>query len=161
MKQQLFSQVRMAAVSLSFLVLLIALPGCDDYEEEKDNRPYTISGDGDGAQMVPSVTGTGTGTINGTYNPSTRELTYTSNWSGLTGAPASGGFFRGGRGVSGTAEGTPWTFQSGSTETGSVNGTMTLTDQQATELLGNNWYYSFGTAMNPGGEVRGQISATR
>jgi hypothetical protein len=37
---------------------------------------------------------------------------------------------------------------------------MTLTDAQATNLTNGGWYYSYGTAANPTGEVRGQITAT-
>jgi len=133
----------------------------DDNNNQVNNQPYTISGDASGAQMVPSVTGTGTGTITGTYDPKTRQLNYTSNWNGLTGAPTSAGFYSGARGSSGTAVGTPWTIASGSTGTGSLTGSMTLTEDQANQFTNGGWYYSYGTDTNPGGEVRGQITATR
>lgn len=141
--------------------MLGGLSACDDYDEKPDNRPYTVSGDASGSQMVPAVSGTGTGSIDGTYDPATRSLTFTSNWNGLTGPPSSGGFFRGASGTNGTAVGTPWTFADGSIETGSMNGTMTLTSEQARDMLDGGWYYTFGTTANPGGEVRGQITATR
>jgi hypothetical protein len=160
MKNQFSFRVKMVAVCLAVLTMLGTMSGCDD-DDEMDNRPYTISGDGDGAQMVPAVGGSGTGSISGTYDPSTRELTYTSNWNGLSGAPSSAGFYRGASGASGTVVGTPWTFQTGATGTGSINGTMTLTNEQASDMLGGNWYYSYGTTANPDGEVRGQISARR
>jgi hypothetical protein len=57
--------------------------------------------------------------------------------------------------------GTPWTFASGSTGTGSTSGKMTLTEEQAQQLMNGNWYYSYGTSANPNGEVRGQISTSR
>jgi hypothetical protein len=143
-------------------VLLVNLTSCkDDDDNQTNNAPYTISGDANGANVVPAVSGTGTGTISGTYDPATRKLQYTSNWNGLTGAPTSGGFYSGAAGSSGTAVGTPWTFASGSTGTGSTNGTMTLTEEQANQFTKGNWYYSYGTSANPGGEVRGQITATR
>jgi len=149
------------AVLLTFSAFALVCCKDDDNNDTTNNAPYTISGNANGTQMVPSVAGTGTGTISGSYNPSTRVLNYTSNWSGLTGAPTSGGFYAGASGVNGTAVGTPWTFATDATGTGSNSGTMTLTEEQARQFLGGGWYYSYGTAANPNGEVRGQISATR
>jgi hypothetical protein len=161
MKKQLFA-INWKTLMMSMLLVSSAMVACDDDDEGKTNNSnYTISGDASGSQMVPSVSGTGTGTISGTYNPSTRQLQYTSNWNGLTGAPTSGGFYSGAAGSAGSAVGTPWTFASGSTGTGSTSGTMTLTDEQAQQFTNGNWYYSYGTSANPGGEVRGQITATR
>jgi hypothetical protein len=163
MKTKTHLSKRTAALWLSSLFLFVALTACDnDKDDEKvNNSPYNISGDASGSQMVPSVSGTGTGTISGSFDPSTRNLTYTSNWNGLTGAPTSGGFYSGASGASGTAVGTPWSFDSTATATGSTTGTMTLTAEQAQQLTSGNWYYSYGTEANTGGEVRGQIAATR
>jgi hypothetical protein len=161
MKTQFLGRKMMAMLAL-VLVSSFMLVSCDkDDDNQVDNRPYTISGAANGSQMVPAVAGTGTGTITGTYDPSTKQLTYTSNWNGLTGAPTSGGFYTGASGTNGTAVGTPWTFEGNATETGSNSGTMTLTSEQAAQLLGGNWYYSYGTAANSGGEIRGQITASR
>jgi hypothetical protein len=161
-KKLWLSQVLMIA---SFAVLSsLTLNSCDkddDDNNNNNNRAYTISGNASGSQMVPSVAGSGTGTISGTYDPNTRMFNYTTNWSGLTGAPTSGGFYSGNSGVAGTAVGTPWTFASGTTATGTQSGSMTLTQDQANQMLGGGWYYSLGTATNTNGEVRGQISATR
>ncbi|PWT96069.1 MAG: hypothetical protein C5B52_16495 [Bacteroidetes bacterium] len=122
---------------------------------------YTISGNANGAQMVPSVTGNGTGKITGTYNPNNGTLTYTTTWDSLSGGPTSGGFYNGASGVAGTAVGTPWAMGSNLTGTGSFSGTMNLTPAQAQDLKNGNWYYSMGTATNPGGEIRGQMTATQ
>jgi hypothetical protein len=163
MKSQKFSAMRSLAICLSFVVFTGVFSSCDDDDNNStsNNSPYTISGNASGSQVVPAVSGSGTGTISGTYDPASRKLTYTSNWNGLTGAPSSGGFYSGASGASGTAMGTPWTIASGSTGTGSTSGTTTLTSEQASDFLGGNWYYSYGTSTNPNGEVRGQISATR
>jgi hypothetical protein len=152
--------------AFSFLLVMIVLAGftvsCDDDDDNvTDNRPYTVSGSANGAQMVPAVTSSGTATITGTYNPATRELNYTSNWADLTSAPTSGGFYAGASGVTGVAVGTPFTIASGATGTGTTTGTMTLTEEQEKAFLAGGWYYSYGTVDNPNGEVRGQISASR
>jgi hypothetical protein len=126
-----------------------------------NNAPFTISGTASGAQEVPAVSGTATGSIQGTYNPSTRTFSYTSSWTGLTGAPTSGGFYAGASGVNGVAVGTPFTFGVSPTGTGSTSGTMTLTTEQASQLTAGGWYYNYGTAAHSSGEIRGQITAMR
>lgn len=152
-------------ISASGLLLILTgsltLTSCDDKDEQPATTNYTISGNATGDQVVPAVSGTGTGTISGTYNPDTRMLTYSSNWNSLSGAPSTGGFYNGGSGIAGTAVGAPWTFDANATGTGTTNGSMTLTEAQASQFLGGNWYYSYSTAANPGGEVRGQITTTQ
>lgn len=139
----------------------LALTGCDYDDDPVDTRTYTISGDADGSQVVPGVSGTGTGTISGTYDPNTRVLTYQSSWNGLTGAPSTGGFYVAARGSNGVAVGAPWTFDPTATSTGTTSGTMTLTEAQGAQLTAGNWYYSYSTLANAGGEIRGQIFAER
>jgi hypothetical protein len=132
---------------------------CDKDNDDDDVVMYNISGDASGSQVVPAVNGNGSATMNGTYNASTREFMYTTNWSNLSGAPAMSGFYTGASGVNGTAVGTPWQLGSNLTGTGTYTGTMTLTPAQATELTNGNWYYSYGTSQYPAGEVRGQMTA--
>lgn len=145
---------------------MVAISCDDDDDNDNDNNPtptrnYTISGNASGSQVVPAVEGTGTGTLTGTYNPTTRVFSYTNTWNGLTGAPTGGGFYSGATGVNGTAVGTPWTYDETVTETGTYTGSMTLTQAQEQQLLNGNWYYGYNTATNAGGEVRGQITATQ
>lgn len=161
MKTQISFWRKMPVVFMSVLFSAVVIAGCDkdnDDDDDNMNRTYSISGNASGAQMVPAVTGTGTGTINGTYNSSTRQLNYTSNWNGLTGVPTAGGFYYGASGVSGTSVGTPWTIASDATATGSTTGTITLTPEQAAQLIAGDWYYTYSTTANPTGEVRGQIT---
>lgn len=139
----------------------LVLSGCKKDNNNNDNKTnYSISGNASGSQMVPAVSDTGTATISGTYNGNTRVLTYTTNWSNLTGAPTSGGFYSGATGVSGTLVGSTWDLGTGLTETGTFSGQTTLTADQANQLLNGGWYYSLGTTANPNGEVRGQITAS-
>ena len=154
---------RNAMIVSSIALSAFTLGSCDKNDDDVDNNmnPYTISGNASGSQVVPSVNGTGTGTITGAYDPSSRILTYSSGWTGLTGAPGTAGFYTGASGAAGTAVGTPWTFEAGTTGTGTLTGTMTLTEEQASQLTSGNWYYSYGTTANPNGEVRGQITAVQ
>jgi hypothetical protein len=41
---------------------------------------------------------------------------------------------------------------------GSFEGSATLTDAQAEELMAGKWYVNVHTAANKGGEVRGQVT---
>ncbi len=142
------------------LVSFAGMSSCDK-DNDDDNRNYTLSGNANGSQMVPAVTGTGSGTMTGSYNPNNRTMTYTSTWAGLSGAPTSAAFYTGGSGVGGTQAGTAWTLPAGMTGTGTYSGTMVLTPEQATQLTSGNYYYSYGTANNSNGEVRGQMNASR
>jgi hypothetical protein len=145
------------------LVSMFSFSSCDkDDDDDIITQPnYTISGNAAGSQVVPSVAGTGTGSITGTYNPNNKLLTYTAKYDSLSGAPTGGGFYNGATGVAGTSVGTPWAFDSTATSTGTYSGTMTLTDDQATQLTSGNWYYGYNTSTNTTGEIRGQITATQ
>ena len=161
MKTQKFLNLKFLFSGLVILFSVFVLSSCEKDKDQPDNRPYTLSGNASGTQMVPSVSGTGDGTFTGTYDPATGTMTYTTTWNNLTGAPTSGGFYTGASGAAGTAVGTPWVMGSGWTGTGTYSGTMDLTNDQANQLTSGGWYYSMGTAANTGGEIRGQISATR
>jgi hypothetical protein len=169
LNKKFVSMKKVFSVSKRFLLIMstvvlsaLVLSGCHkDDDDNNMSNTYTISGNANGSQMVPSVTGNGTATISGTYNADTRVLTYTTNWTGLSGAPTSGGFYSGASGASGTIVGSPWTLGSGLASTGTFSGQTNLTADQATQLLNGGWYYSLGTATNSTGEVRGQITATQ
>ncbi len=146
----------------TLLLGLGVFSSCDnDDDDDLDNRPYTVTGNATSAQMVPAGTATGTGTFTGTYNPANRQMTYTTGWTGLTGAPTGGGFYIGASGVSGTAFGDPWAFDGSATGTGTRTGTITLTEAQWSQLSSGSMYYSYNTGANTSGEIRGQLTATR
>jgi hypothetical protein len=153
---------RMMMISSMVLCSVFVLSSCDKDDDNNNNNTtmYTVNGNASGTQMVPSVTGTGSATITGTYDRNTRVMTYTSNWTNLTGAPTSASFYSGASGVAGATVGSPWTLGTGLTGTGSFSGSTTLTADQETQLLNNGWYYTYSTVTNPGGEVRGQITTT-
>lgn|SRR5688572_2057078 len=146
---------------MTVLTLGIIAFSCDDDDDSANKKNYTISGNASGSQMVPAVTGTGTGTIAGTYNPNNRILDYTNTWSGLSGPPTGGGFYNGTSGTNGVSIGSPWTFDATATTTGSHTGSIKLTPAQEEQLLDGDWYYVYNTAVNSTGEIRGQMSATQ
>jgi hypothetical protein len=152
---------RFLVLSSALMLSAFSLTSCDKDDDDDNDNLYTISGNASGAQVVPAVTGTGGGTIVGTFNTDNNTLTYTTNWTGLTGAPTSGSFYTGASGANGTMIGSGWTMGSGLGTTGTHSGTMVLTADQWNNLRSGNWYYSLGTASNTNGEVRGQITATQ
>jgi hypothetical protein len=150
-------------ISSLLLASMISWTACSKNNEGMSTRSnlYTISGNAEGAQVVPAIGGPGSATIAGTYNPTSRLLSYSSTWTGLSGAPSSAAFYAGGTGVNGIAASMPWAITGDATTSGTINGSLYLTSEQATELTSGGWYYLFGTATNPDGEVRGQISASQ
>ncbi len=146
------------------LVILsaFAFTSCDKKDDDKNNNKtmYSISGNASTSQVVPAVTGSGTATITGTYNSDNGQMITSTNWTNLSGAPITGGFYMGAAGVNGALIGDLWSLGTGLTATGTFSDTTTLTSEQATELKSGNLYYSLATAANPNGEVRGQLMAT-
>ena len=161
MKNKFLHGNKIPAVLVCLLFAAVLLASCHKDDEEMSNQPYNISGDANGSQVVPSDSATGTATLTGTFNPTTDSLTFTSNWTGLSGTPTSAGFFAAAPGVAGTVVGEPWVLDTTMTTSGMVSASIVLTSDQASQLLAGNLYYSYFTAAYPGGEIRGQITATR
>lgn len=141
---------------LSLSVVLFSTTSCDDDDEDEIKTQYTLSGNATGAQEVPPVSTNASGTLTGSYNSATNTLTYTINWSGLSGAPTMMHF----HGPAAVGEIAPPVVDiTNYTEaaTGTVSGSATLTDAQETELLQERWYYNLHTLNHGGGEIRAQV----
>ena len=115
-----------------------------------------------GASEVPANQTAGTGTCTATYDPATKQLSWNGTFSGLTGA-ATAGHFHGPAPVGQNAGVVIWLSEKpvqGAPRApfdSPFQGSTTLTDQQANDLLAGNWYVNVHTAANPGGEIRGQL----
>jgi hypothetical protein len=103
---------------------------------------------------VPPKTGRGAGMLTATLDTTTNELTYHVTFDDLTGA-ATAAHFHGpaapgaNAGVQVPVKTTPIVSP--------IDGTATLTPEQAKDLLAGKWYFNIHTAANPGGEIRGQV----
>jgi hypothetical protein len=149
----------------NLLTLLLLLTGmavstsCSDDKEDTTPTPapLTLSGTLTGAQEVPAVTSSGTGAVTGTYDKTTKVLTYSVAYAGIT--PTVGHFHIGGPGVKGDVT-VPFGFNN-STKDGYVSpitGAATLSMDQETALLANKFYANLHTAANPGGEIRADVT---
>jgi hypothetical protein len=106
----------------------------------------------DGAQAGTTSTGTGSATI--TYDEATNLLSWDITYSGLSGPPTVAHFH--GPAVPGVSAG----VQVPITVTASpLIGSATITDEQEADLLAGLYYVNIHTALNPGGEIRGQVTA--
>ena len=107
-----------------------------------------------GAQEVPPVTTQGKGSADVTFDPASKKLSWTINYSGLSG-PASAAHFHGPAEAGKNAGvAVPIPNQASSP----VKGEATLNDNQAADLQAGRYYVNIHTAANPGGEIRGQVT---
>lgn len=146
-------------VGLIFLVSAALFnASCKKNEDPAYVSVYMISGTASGAQVKPVVTTNGNGSISGTYTTSTHAFDYLINWNNL-GDIASAVQLRGPAdpGADGALVADLGVTTGGIS--GASNGTLTLTDAQASALIQGKLYYVILNPTHPAGEIRGQISA--
>jgi hypothetical protein len=106
----------------------------------------------DGKSEVPANQTKGSGTADVTYDSASKKVTWKMTYSGLTG-PATMAHFHGpaeaGKNASVAVPITPATSPS--------EGSATLTDAQAADLMAGKYYINVHTEANKGGEIRGQV----
>ena len=116
-----------------------------------------------GANEVPAVTTQASGTFKGTYNMSTKVMSYNITFQGIT--PTAMHFHKGGPGIAGpvTIPINPGTSNDPYSSTNPfsspiIRSTSPLTAAQEAELLGGEWYVNIHSDQYPNGEIRGQIT---
>ena len=109
-----------------------------------------------GAQQVPPVKTPGTGTADLTYDPSTRVVTWTVVYDGLSG-PATMAHFHGSAAEGKIAPVLIWLSKQGNAATSPVTGQAPLTPEQAQQFAAGEWYVNVHTQAHPAGEIRGQV----
>lgn len=106
----------------------------------------------DGASEVPATTSAGKGAADIDFDPATKKLSWKLTYTGLTG-PATMAHFHGpaepGKNAGVAVPITP--------ATSGTEGSATLTDAQAADLMAGKYYVNVHTEANKGGEIRGQV----
>jgi hypothetical protein len=154
--------IKLTALPLLFASLL-SISSCEPDAElkkttdyQKNDIPMT------GANVVPISNSAATGKLNVFYTKETRILTYSFNWTGLSGAPSVGiGIYGLAPEAYAVSPTTPVQVISttGKTATGTISGTL-LADGAAVkewDLLNGMYYVLIRTAAYPAGEIRAQI----
>ncbi len=152
--------LRPAGTFILVSLLSLTLVSCKKDKDDDSTRKVTVQLSG--ANEVPAVTTTGNGTAELTYHTDTKVLDYKITWQlGATTSTTVGMHFHGsatsGPGINaGIAIGITG-FATGSS--GSIQGsTVALTVDQEAQLLSGKWYVNVHSNVNPGGEIRGNIS---
>ena len=109
-----------------------------------------------GAQQVPPVQTSGSGSAALTYDPGTRELTWTVTYSGLS-SDATMAHFHGPAAEGKNAAPVVWISKQGTPPSNPITGKATLTAAQAEQMAAGQWYVNVHTKDHPGGEIRGQV----
>jgi hypothetical protein len=108
-----------------------------------------------GAECVPAVETSGTGTAELTYDPTTRVLSWNISYSGLS-SPTTMAHFHGPAKQGKNASPLIWLSTEGSAPPNPITGTVTLTPGQAEQFFAGEWYVNVHTQSHPAGEIRGQ-----
>jgi hypothetical protein len=108
----------------------------------------------DGKAEVPPNTSAAKGTADIDYDPASKKLSWKVTYSGLSG-PATAAHFHG-PAEAGKNAGVAVAIPNATSSP--VEGSATLTDAQAADLVAGKYYVNIHTAANPGGEIRGQVT---
>jgi hypothetical protein len=108
----------------------------------------------DGKSQVPPNTSAGTGTADLDYDAASKKLSWKITYSGLSG-PVTAAHFHG-PAAAGANAGVKVAIPNATSSP--VEGSATLTDEQAADLMGGKYYINVHTTANPGGEIRGQVT---
>lgn len=108
-----------------------------------------------GSEVPPNQSG-GTGSVSATFDPATKQLSWSGDYSGLTG-PVTAAHIHGPADPGKNAGVVMWISDKGQPFPSPFKGSATLTDAQADDLMAGQYYINIHTAANPGGEIRGQL----
>jgi hypothetical protein len=101
---------------------------------------------------VPPVDSKGSGSVNATFDTASKQLSWKGNVTGLSGPATAAHFHSAESGKNGAV-----VVPIAGADKGAFEGSATLTDAQAEELMAGKWYVNIHTAANKAGEIRGQV----
>ncbi|SIT39623.1 conserved exported hypothetical protein [Paraburkholderia piptadeniae] len=103
---------------------------------------------------VPPRVSHGHGALDATFDTSTKTLKWMATYEGLSG-PVTMAHFHGPAPVGQNAKVQVPIDKNALASP--IKGSATLTEQQVTDLMAGQWYFNVHTALNPSGEIRGQL----
>jgi len=136
---------RSTLIGLAVAAALAASPACAEM--------MSFKADLKGASEVPPTTSPGTGDVAATYDTTSRKLSWNGTVSGLSGNATAAHF----HGPAEAGKNAGVLVPVPGITSGPVEGSATLTDDQAKALMAEQTYFNVHTAANPSGEVRGQV----
>ena len=102
---------------------------------------------------VPPTDSKGTGSVTATFDTASKRLSWKGSVAGLSGPATAAHFHTGEVGKNGGVA-----VPIAGADKGAFEGSATLTDAQAEELMAGKWYVNVHTVANKGGELRGQVT---
>ena len=144
----------------TLLLATLLLSGCNTFYPSEPGGPRPrFNAALNGENELPPASSPGRGTVVADYLPATKILHWQLTLRDLSG-PVTWAFLCGPDGVGNdNAELVPINLV---LEGGTHPGGVTLTDQQAADLIAGRWYVNIKTAKFPAGEIRGPLlPATR
>ncbi|WP_414650887.1 CHRD domain-containing protein [Eoetvoesiella sp.] len=109
-----------------------------------------------GAQQVPPVQTAGSGKADITYDPATKDVTWSISFDGLS-SPATMAHFHGPAAAGANAGVQVWLSKRGDAVSSPITGHATLTAEQDKQFEAGQWYVNIHTKSHPSGEIRGQV----
>ncbi|WP_257883280.1 CHRD domain-containing protein [Hymenobacter sp. DG01] len=146
--------MKLKITALSLLLLgSAALVACekDETTTATPTNSVELTATLDGKQEVGPNNSAATGTMTGTFDKTTRVLSYRVTYQGVT--PTMGHIHRGAAGTNGD----PFIAFSNVT-TSPITGTATLSEADAALLLKGETYVNLHTQAYAGGEIRGKVT---
>jgi hypothetical protein len=132
-------RIRLAGLGLAALLATAPVAVAETVQLKADLKGSSAAAKGDAAV---------------TYDTTSKQATWRISYSGLSGPPTAAHFH--GPAQPGANAGVAVPIPN--VATSPVQGSATLTDAQAEDLLAGRYYINIHTAANPAGEIRGQVA---
>jgi len=138
----------------TMMLALLLVASCSFYMGEPHMPKTELRATLGAAYEVPPTASRGTGYFEAVYRPSTKVLQYRLNLVGLSG-PITGGSLNGPAALDENAQ--PVSPINIPIYDNTIRDGVTLTEEQADQVLAGQWYVNVMTLQYPDGEIRGQI----
>ena len=141
---------------------MLVLSSCDKDDDDKDVKgaKYSLSGTASGAQEVPAVTTTASGTLTGSYDTVSKSLIYSISWTGLSGDATMAHFH--GPALAGEIASPIETLTiTTNGMAGIATDTITASAALHSALMAGKVYYNVHTVAHPDGEIRSQVNVAQ